>query len=1041
MGKPSIILLFFCFAVLTGAAQQPAKVKEYMQSFPTYGFSDPNPIPLFSPVYPYFRYDGFTNRSEQKQWKIVELENDYIKVLITPEIGGKIWAAIEKRSGKPFIYYNHAVKFRDIAMRGPWTSGGLEPNYGIIGHTPSNATPVDYTTRENEDGSVSCIIGVLDLLTRSNWRIEINLPKDKAYFTTQSFWYNSTPLEQPYYHWMNLGIKAKGNLEFIFPGTKYIGHNGESADWPVNKTNGKKINFYDQNDFGGYKSYHVFGKPADFFGAYWHDDNTGMVRYGTYDDKAGRKIWIWGLSQQGMIWEKLLTDTDGQYVEIQSGRLFNQNAEKSSLTPFKHIAFAPYATDTWKEYWYPVSQTHGIGKANEYGALNVKYGNSLLKVYFSAAQFVNDSLVIKAGGKTLYSKVLNLAPLQVFADSLPVLTKAEDIVATLGGTRLIYHSDPAFEILSRPVSSPANFNWSTSYGLYLQGKEYMDQKMYGAAEEKLIESLNKDSNYLPALVKMAELLYRNMRYTEALQVATRALSINTHAGDANYYYGIINAQLGNTADAKDGFSIACLTPGYRSAAYTGLSRLYSKEKDFDRAIAYAAKAIDFNRYNIDALMLQAVAMRNRNEMAKAGTILKTILSYDPLNHFAGFEKYMQQQTEEAKKAFVSLVRNELPAETFAELAIWYYNAGYADEALKVFSLGPESAEAAFWKAFLQHKKADCAAINPELAFCFRSETAAVLEHLLKSQNDWLLKYQLALIYKDRNREAECKQLLQSCSDQPSYAPFYATRAVVFADSDTAQSLRDLHKALSLDKTQWRYYKMLGEYYNKHQQPQKALAIVGPFYKAHPGQYIMGMLYAKTLMLNKKYKDADAVLAKLDIIPFEGATEGKGLYREAKLMLALQEMQKNNYRKALAFISQARLWPQNLGVGKPYDNETDSRLEDWMEYVCSRRTKKKEANVLLERILQFTPRIDNTVKNFIPSNALVSAWAIERKEGRSGALEWIDRQIALYPHLQEVLKWCRAMFENKPLQVRDVETDAGMRILEVLATMEGTGIEP
>lgn len=123
MGKPSITLLFFCFTVLTGTAQQPAKVKEYMQSFPTYGFSDPNPIPLFSPVYPYFRYDGFTNRSEQKQWKIVELENDYIKVLITPEIGGKIWAAIEKKSGKPFIYYNHAVKFRDIAMRGPWTSG------------------------------------------------------------------------------------------------------------------------------------------------------------------------------------------------------------------------------------------------------------------------------------------------------------------------------------------------------------------------------------------------------------------------------------------------------------------------------------------------------------------------------------------------------------------------------------------------------------------------------------------------------------------------------------------------------------------------------------------------------------------------------------------------------------------------------------------------------------------------------------------------------------------------------------------------------
>jgi Tfp pilus assembly protein PilF len=1020
---------------MTGTAQQPATVKEYLQSFPTYGFSDPNPIPLLSPVYPYFRYDGFTDKAEQKKWKIVELQNDYIKVLITPEIGGKIWTAIEKKSGKSFIYYNHTVKFRDIAMRGPWTSGGLEPNYGIIGHTPSNATPVDYIARKNDDGSVSCIIGVLDLLTRSNWRIEINLPKDKAYFTTQSFWYNSTPVEQPYYHWMNLGIKAKGNLEFIFPGTKYIGHNGEHADWPVNKTNGKKINFYEENNFGGYKSYHVFGKPADFFGAYWHDDNTGMVRYGTYDDKAGRKIWIWGLSQQGMIWEKLLTDTDGQYVEIQSGRLFNQNAEKSSFTPFKHIAFAPYATDTWKEYWYPVSQTHGIAKANAYGALNVKYENGLLKIYFSAAQLVRDTLVIKAGEKTVYSKPLNLAPLQVFADSLQVSINAKDIVAVLGNNKLVYYSDPEFEVLNRPVSSPADFNWNTAYGLYVQGKEYMDQKMYGAAEEKLTESLGKDSNYLPALVKMAELLYRNMRYTEALKIAARALSIDTHAGDANYYYGIINAQLGNIADAKDGFSIASLTPEYRSAAYTGLSRLYNREKDFDKAIAHAAKAIDFNRYNIDALMLQAAALRSNNDTAKAEAILKIILSYDPLNHFARFEKYLQQQTEEAKKTFVSLVRNELPAETFAELAAWYYNAGYADEALKVFSLGPKSAEATFWMAFLQNKKADCNAIDPELVFLFRSETAMVLEHLLKSQNDWLLKYQLALIYKDRNREAECKQLLLSCGDLPSYAPFYATRAVIFGGSDTSQSLRDLQKALTLDKTQWRYYKMLGEYYNEHQQPQKALAVVAPFYKDHPEQYIMGMLYAKTLMLNKKYKEADAVLAKLNIIPFEGATEGKGLYREAKLMMALQEMQRNNYRKALTFIRQSRLWPQNLGVGKPYDNEIDSRLEDWMEYACNRKMNKKGNNVLLERILQFTPRIDNTVSNFIPSNALVSAWAIEKKEGKAKAGEWIDQQIILYPHLRKALEWSRDMFENnKPPVLPDTPKDAGMRILEALVTM-------
>ncbi|MCC6290304.1 MAG: DUF5107 domain-containing protein, partial [Chitinophagaceae bacterium] len=394
--------LFFLLIIIafSASAQSNARVSEYKKVFTTYPFSDPNPIALSNNVYPYFRFDGFTDKPVNKEWKVVELQNDYISIIILPQIGGKIWAATVKKTGKPFIYYNHVVKFRDIGMRGPWTSGGLEANYGIIGHTPNCSTPVDYITRQNEDGSVSCIIGVLDLLTRSNWRIEINLPKDKAYFSTQSFWYNNSSFTQPYYHWMNLAMPAKGNLEFVFPGTHYIGHGGEYSNWPANKTNGKKINFYEENDFGGPKSYHVIGKLTNFFGAYYHQTQDGMVRYGSYDDKAGKKIWIWGLSRQGMIWEKMLTDTDGQYVEIQSGRLFNQNAAQSSFTPFKHIGFEPYASDNWKEYWYPIQNTKGIAEANPYGALNMKYENGWIKLYFSAVQTIDDSLVVKHNGTT-----------------------------------------------------------------------------------------------------------------------------------------------------------------------------------------------------------------------------------------------------------------------------------------------------------------------------------------------------------------------------------------------------------------------------------------------------------------------------------------------------------------------------------------------------------------------------------------------------------------------------------------------------------------
>jgi len=148
-------------------------------------------------------------------------------------------------------------------------------------------------------------------------------------------------------------------------------HGGEVAPWPVEAGTGRNLAFYEQNDFGPYKSYHVVGRHTEFFGAYWHDDDFGMGRYSSRDDKLGKKAWIWGLSRQGMIWEKLLTDADGQYVEVQSGRLFNQAAESSTLTPFKHRGFEPHSADIWTEYWFPVKGTGGFVDAHPRGVLNV----------------------------------------------------------------------------------------------------------------------------------------------------------------------------------------------------------------------------------------------------------------------------------------------------------------------------------------------------------------------------------------------------------------------------------------------------------------------------------------------------------------------------------------------------------------------------------------------------------------------------------------------------------------------------------------------
>jgi tetratricopeptide (TPR) repeat protein len=1028
--RPLFSILLFG-SLFVNAQNQPT-IKEYKKVFTTYPFSDPDPIPKpDTKIYPYYRFDGFTDKPVQKEWKVIELENDYIKLMILPEVGGKVWSAIEKSTGKDFVYNNHVIKFRDIAMRGPWTSGGVEGNYGIIGHTPNCATPVDYTTITKADGSVSCVIGVLDLLTRTSWKLDINLPKDKAYFTTNSFWFNSTEFEQPYYTWMNTGIKASGNLQFIYPGQSYIGHNGEHNSWPIDKENGKDLSFYKNNDFGGYKSYHVFGKYNDFFGGYYHDEDFGMGRYGNHDDKPGKKIWIWGLSQQGMIWEKLLTDTDGQYVEVQSGRLFNQASENSIYTPFKQRCFAPYQTDSWTEYWFPVKQTKGFVKANNYGAVNVKNENGWLKIYFSPLQKLNEKIEVFDNDKKIYSKDISVNTLEIFKDSIQIAVDQNKLRFVLGDNKLVWNAAPEDGNLSRPLEIPKDFDNNSVYGLYLQGKNYSSFKDYIKAEEYLNACLKKDPNYAPALSDLASLQIRKFQYKEAVASASKALAINTYDPAANYNYALAQLHLGNITDAKDGFDIAASSAEYRSAAYTALAKLYFQENDLPKAIEYAAKSLQNNQSNLEGLQLLAVIYRVQNNTAKANEILNTLNTVDPLNHFVGFEKFLWENSTTAKQHFASLIQNEMPEQTYLELGIWYQHLGRNDEALKVFSMTAPSAEIIYWKAFLENKSVDLSKIQPGISFPFRAETAAILEDLIKANDQWQLKYHLALIEWNRDNLSKAKELFTQCGNKPTDPAFYAAKASLFKD-DSQLVISSLQQAIKLDNQGWRYHKLLAEHYIILKQYDKALAVAAPFYKKHKENYLIGMLYAKTLLLNKKYVEADAFLTKLEILPFEGATLGRQLYHEAKLMQAVTEIKNKQYKRALKFIADAKLWPQNLGVGKPYDADIDERLEDWLDYQCYTSLGDTEtANKSLQKIIAFNPKIDNTVINFLPANQLISAWAIEKTSSAKEAEKWLQNQASLYP-TNKIVQWCLQVYTKKQSDILTAdEKDGEVRIIEKL----------
>ena len=1010
-----MLILLCATSLLQPLFAQQATVTETVETVKTYPFSDPDPVADPSDLfYPYFRFDGFSAKGINRQWKVVSLENDYIKLTLFPEIGGKIWGAVDKTTGKEFIYNNHVVKFRDIAMRGPWTSGGIEFNFGIIGHAPTSSTPIDYVTRQKPDGSVSCYVSSYELVTRTLWTVEVNLPKDKAYFTTTTTWHNSSSIDQPYYQWMNAGYPTAGNAEFCYPGTNYIGHGGELHSFPLDEQ-GRDISWYEKNDFGNSKSYHIVGKYNDFYGAYWHDNDFGSIHHADYDEKLGMKIFLWGLSREGGIWEDLLTDTNGQYIELQSGRMYNQPASNSSLTPYKHTAFGPQATDRWTEYWFPVKGIKGVSKASRIGALNVLREDGFLKLYFSPLQKLSTTIKLYEGEKEMNSIPLNCGVLETWKDSIPLnkAVAAGRLKVVVGEDLLVYSEVPSDNITSRPKQLPADFDWSSAYGLYTQGEQWMNQKVLDKAEKFLLASLKKDPYFVPALTDLASLYYRQGRYDEALARCKTALSINTYDGDVNYLYGLCNMALGNHTDAKDGFSVASYSPGVRSAAYEKLAEMYLMDRNWTKAEHYALRSKEFNQMNLSADHVLMVVYRKTNQPEKAKALIDPLLEDLPLYHAARFEQlYQGEGSGHPIDDLQSLIRNELPFETYMELAEWYESVGCTEEALSLLSCAGNYPIALYKQAYLLHQAGNddesrgmlqrAGALSPAMVFPFRPSSLKALEWAKTVQPDWKIDYYEALIRWANQDKAKALELLENCGEA-DYAPFYLSRASL---KEGESRLADLLKAEQIEMS-WRTGFALINHYVANNQWQKAVETGKKYTKKYPSNYYIGLKYAKALCETGQYQPCISLLSRMQVLPNEGSYAGRAVYREANLYRAMEQLSHKNYKQVVKSVETSKEWPENLGVGKPYDNMIDNRLEDYLEAkAAAGQGDSRKTSALLAAVADYT-----ISRSHFESGNLLSALALRE----SGKVQEADHMVAAwstdFPE-NRVVQWCTAIYRGE-----------------------------
>lgn len=1004
-----VLVLLVLQMVFVSALFGEANFRVFEKEFPTYPFGDPNPVPTMSRFYPYFRFDGYAIQKEMKKWKVVELSNDYISMEILPEIGGKIWSVTEKSTGKSIIYANPVVKFRQVGMRGPWTSGGIEVNVGIIGHAASCSSPVDWNVRKNPDGSVSCFIGALELITRANWEVEINLPADSAIFSMKFYWHNASGQTEPYYTWTNVGVRTDGGMQVVEPGTHRIGHAGELDPWPMDPKREKDLSVYDQNDFGSYKSYHILGRLAEFYGVYHHDEDFGVASVIPSEGKRGRKVWIWGLSRQGMIWEDLLTDPPAmQYVEIQAGRLFNQCSGDSSYTPFKNREFAPFATEQWVEYWMPVMKIGGYCAANVYGALNVtqKDGGKQVVLQFCPSRNFEAALKIYDGEELLWEsetpvKFRTLEPFRLEK----TFERAPERLRVVFGENLrenllAWPGDQETDLTRRMISNLDQHKIQSPSADYLMGREFMRDHDYSKSDEKFRACVEKDPLYVPAYVGLAENANRRGDWNEAADWALKALEIDSYDAAANYQFGLAALRTGKLVDAKEAFSVCVLSDSCRSAGFTGLAKARLKAGEWTRADEAAQQALIYNALNADAICARSAALRHAKpeNAAESGKdlkdlkFLKDFSEAHPLLALPLAELFLHGELEES--AFLASVQCELPHETFLELAAWYKTVGLESDALRIVETALKRpdvlrTELLYWLAFLKDDPKTLAqSENESVDFCFpfRPEALEVFRWAFRNnEKSWKNRYLLAVLFAALEKPALAFQHLRECGEVPDYAPFYAFRAeLAKSQSEPKENVKkDLERAFYLEPETPRYATKYAAWLAENGWEKDLDALTAEYIQKFPTDTNLVLLRARALMMNKRDLEAYEFLKNAVFLPAEGSLLARNLWRRATLNLAVQAFEAGNLAQALEWSKCARLWPENLGSGKPYADLCDERLEDWIAFLC---TKKPD---FLKRIAAPMDPDQEKIWAKKPVSALLSALALRELGKTSEADRLMD----------------------------------------------------
>jgi len=948
--------------------QAEVKVWEELIEIPTYEVGEPDKNPMFlekrvyqgssGRVYPHPVIDKIYDDKVMKPYQMVFLENEYVQIQMMPQIGGRIYRAIDKTNNYDFVYHNQVIKPALVGLIGPWISGGIEFNWPQH-HRPNTYGPVEYSLEANEDGSKTVWVGEIDRMYGTKVTTGFTLYPGKAYLEIHAQMYNRTPEPQTFLWWANPALAANDHSQSVFPPDVHAVFDHGKRDvskFPIATGTYYKMDYSEGVDISKYSnipvptSYMAYRSDYNFIGGYDHKVQAGLLHIANKHISPGKKQWTWGHGEFGQAWDRNLTDEDGPYIELMTGVYTDNQPDFTWLQPYEEKSF--------KQYFMPYKQVGMVKNASIDAAVNLEVTGQQATVHvYTTSVFENAHVMLKSARRTYLDKTLKLSPADTFSTEIEIDRNEleEDlilVVLTASGRELISYQPKPKGIEQTPAPAKAigePEELKNTEALYLAGL-HLEQYRHATYEPDAyyLEGLKRDPEdirlnnaYGLLLLRRGLLEESEVYFRKAIETLTRH---NARPYDSEPFYNLGKTLKwqGRLEEAFTTFYKGVWSAAWQATGYYALAQIASEKQQYEEALELIDRSLTMQQRNYKARNLKSVILRKLNRLAEAKGLTEETISLDPMEFGSRNELICiyeqsghQEQADQAKQTLANLMRDD--AHNYIALAHDYADAGQYAEALDVLGRIAERTSGNvypmvhYYQGYYNMKCNDPAACdsyyglaeeaNP--AYCFPNsiQDYVVLKNVTSlRENDSKAPYYMGNLLFDKKRHDEAVACWEkSVALNDTFATVHRNLALAYFNKkhNPDAALTALEKAFALNTSDARVFYELDQLYKKlNYSSETRLAQLNQYKEL---VIIRDDLYLEYITLHNalgRHEEAIALIMSRNFHPWEGG-EGKvpTQYVLARVEWAKKLLGAGRAKEAIEQLLAAKQYPLNVNEGK------------------------------------------------------------------------------------------------------------------------------